>query len=346
LATGSVETRDLLPGVAAAANGLLVSVIESPDGTLFGAVCHGDDCGDEGPPGPDVSTTFVSSKDGGLTWAKLASRTGRWAVPAVIDGQALASNFDSAAPVYSLEPSGVAVTPPVTDAGPEMLGSGPVWRDPKTHALLNADGTPAAIPALALPAGWLADVPTASPVGLVAVVYPPPPADPAKPVSVPAMLAIFGPTGGAPTALFTFDKQALQPVTWLDADHLVVIAEFNRVCKASNVPTPLPGAAPAIVDLASGTLSFIGAPFIVDGCGKGGPIVVSVLSGSSLARVNTPGDCLNIRQTPDASATVAACVGDGVLLEVVGKDPVFEGWSPVTGPRGVAGWAADEFLQR
>ena len=149
-------------------------------------------------------------------------------MPAVVDGQAVASNFDGAVPVYSLEPSGEPFTPPVKDGyGPERYGESFVWTDSATHAFVNADGSPAAIPAFTLPAGWWADVPITSGDSLAAVVSPPPPVDPDETrLGAGDTRDIRGQRRRAPGAVHV-RKQALRPVAWLDGDHLIVIAEFN-----------------------------------------------------------------------------------------------------------------------
>ncbi|MFN0149073.1 MAG: hypothetical protein ACKVT1_21430 [Dehalococcoidia bacterium] len=64
------------------------------------------------------------------------------------------------------------------------------------------------------------------------------------------------------------------------------------------------------------------------------------------AQVKTPGDCLNVRETPSAAGRVLGCYADGVLLGTDGGTAEGQGrpFVHVTTPDGREGWAADEFL--
>ncbi len=77
------------------------------------------------------------------------------------------------------------------------------------------------------------------------------------------------------------------------------------------------------------------------------PLIRGAVTGR-VARVATGTDCLNVRESPAASATSLGCYRDGVLLFERGETRI-EGattWVAVTAPDGQEGWASAEFLQR
>ena len=75
------------------------------------------------------------------------------------------------------------------------------------------------------------------------------------------------------------------------------------------------------------------------------PVVLRIANyGSAPLRVNTPGDCLNVRADPAASGTVLACAAHGTLLRELAED-VSE-WVRVVTPAGAEGWVSEQFLVR
>jgi hypothetical protein len=102
------------------------------------------------------------------------------------------------------------------------------------------------------------------------------------------------------------------------------------------------GVAPAIFDPATGQVHVIAEmkeSYV-------GNHVLAATEGPFL-RVNTPGDCLNIRASIGLDAPVLTCAADGVLLEdrqdVWERDGVT--WLAVSTPEGEPGWAAAEYLR-
>jgi hypothetical protein len=65
-------------------------------------------------------------------------------------------------------------------------------------------------------------------------------------------------------------------------------------------------------------------------------------------RVNTPGECVNIRKSAGIDAPIVDCAADGVLLfdreDSWERDGVT--WLAVRTPAGDLGWASAEFLSR
>jgi hypothetical protein len=336
---GTVRVADLLPAVAGDA-GRLMGIVASPD-TTWAAVCDRPDCGSEGPVATPVETTFRISKDGGATWSDAATRPGRWDLRGWTDGQAFAVNWDGPATQYALEPSGTPIAPPVPDAySPLQFKDELLWTN-ATGELVRAGGsvyTPLFAP---LPTGFIPQSLSHAGANIAAGGYLPPPPG----VSAPTVTYLFVGRPGTPEpeTYYTFGPAPLVPVMWMDATRLLVTAEFERTCHGS----PNGSGSLAVIDLDAGTLAFIGAPLIVDGCGKGGPIVISAAQGD-FGFVHTAGDCLNIRTAAALDAPVKTCLADGAMLTIIGASETVAGraWLPVTMVNGDAGWAAAEFVAR
>ena len=95
-----------------------------------------------------------------------------------------------------------------------------------------------------------------------------------------------------------------------------------------------------------GTLQVLTDPF-VEPPFRGQSNQVIAARFEAFVRVNTPGDCLNIRERPSAEAPVLACVPDGVLLSATGLGPPPPpGFLPVQMPGGPFGFAATDYLLR
>jgi hypothetical protein len=75
------------------------------------------------------------------------------------------------------------------------------------------------------------------------------------------------------------------------------------------------------------------------------PIVEGLVDfGAPPLRVNTPGECLNVRTMPSRDASVLTCAADGVLLRDRGET---DGeWVAVEAPGGLVGWVAGELVGR
>lgn len=77
------------------------------------------------------------------------------------------------------------------------------------------------------------------------------------------------------------------------------------------------------------------------------PFAVHMARGA-FARVNTPSDCLNLRETGSTTSAILTCLPDGTLVQLLPsppKDPAPE-YLAVQLPDGRTGWVKSEFLQR
>ncbi len=78
------------------------------------------------------------------------------------------------------------------------------------------------------------------------------------------------------------------------------------------------------------------------------PSFMAALTAERIARVNIPGDCLNIRADASLTAAVISCPGHGALLRSTGEVREADGltWVAVKTPDGRDGWASALYLER
>ncbi|MCC7364688.1 MAG: helix-turn-helix transcriptional regulator [Dehalococcoidia bacterium] len=116
-----------------------------------------------------------------------------------------------------------------------------------------------------------------------------------------------------------------------------------QVAQGPDFPTPWP----ATVDYLKGTVEPIEPQFFADAYGVVNRRTVLGLHSGPLTRVTGAGDCLNVRRQPSVSAAVIACYPDGTLLKHTGTTQEAGGrtWQEVIVPaEPYWGWAATEFL--
>jgi hypothetical protein len=103
----------------------------------------------------------------------------------------------------------------------------------------------------------------------------------------------------------------------------------------------LQGISPALLDLDTATI----APIAEFRDRAVGAVPILAAEGPFL-RVDTPGDCLNIRAAAGMDASVVACAAHGVLLVDRADSWERDGltWLAVQTPSGEAGWASAQFL--
>ncbi|MGE0599533.1 MAG: LuxR C-terminal-related transcriptional regulator [Dehalococcoidia bacterium] len=84
------------------------------------------------------------------------------------------------------------------------------------------------------------------------------------------------------------------------------------------------GLLPTFVDLSTGEITRIRAPFEEIANANDRNTVLAAQTGINgvLARVETPGDCLNLRKAQSPTSDILTCIGDGALLAVLGADNV------------------------
>lgn len=309
----------------------ILGVAQSEDGTvLWMSRCAGAGCSTEGPK-PGTTTTFLRSLDGGASWQEVLRRDGAWWLRAAVGEKGYALSFDGAGAVLEV-PSGDGVTVP---AGAEAIYILPyqgklAWVSQDGRFLIDGAGTavaPFTIPATLTLTGesarWTTPAAALSAWGLNA-----------------RYVAIVKDGSATPVAILRMPIGATL-AGWLDEDTLVFTADYPGTCTGGNT---VGGSLPVLLSIGAATARFVTGPLL--NCDSaGGQIVLAAWSGLS-GQVHTPGDCLNLRQRPEADAPVLECMADGVLVQVIGKDGVPAGWLPVTAPSGASGWVSDAFVVR
>jgi hypothetical protein len=248
---------------------------------------------------------------------------------------------------FFLHPSGEAVTPPAPYTEPRLVhGVGVVWepayQDRKFGAepVYDASGTAitAAQPDPNLEARLAARTADGTLYGAWLYV-------PDRPADPHPRATYFGQVdaAGKPVALFTPGRIAAWNGPYFAARGLLLGNAELPVPAGSQSPFNV---AVVLIDLSSGVA--LPLPELKTGLEQfQQPLIRGAVTGR-VARVATGTDCLNVRESPSASATSLGCYRDGVLLFDGGETRI-EGatiWVAVTTPDGHDGWASAEFLQR
>lgn len=311
----------------------ILGVVQSEDGTvLWMARCDGGGCFTSGPA-PGTTTTFLRSLDGGVSWQELLRRDGAWWLRASVGQKAYAVNYEGTTAVVMEVPSGDAVAvPPGAEASYELMPSQGklAWVARDRRSLVDAAGLvvvpftiPATLELMDASASWTTPAGSLTAWELHGTVG-----------SQAPYIAIVKAGSPTPIALLHLPIGA-DLSRWLDGDSLVLAADYTGGCA---------GSFPVLLSVSAATARFV-IDEVVNCAHAGGQVVVAAWSGLS-GQVHTPGDCLNLRQRPEADAPVLECLADGVLLQVIGKDGVPAGWLPVTAPSGASGWVNDGFVAR
>ena len=319
-------------------NSSILGVAQNEDGTvLWMSRCEdaGNACYDEGTM-PGVTTTFLRSLDGGVSWQEVLRRDGRWWLRAAVGVKGYALSFDGAGSVLEV-PSGDTVSVPLGAEGIDILPyqGKLVWVSRDGHSLIDAAGTaavPFIIPANLTLTGESAN--STTPVGKLSAW-----GLAAKDPQV-RYVAIVGTRAPIPATILRMPIGASLS-RWLDEDTLVLTADYPGTCAGG---TTVGGSLPLLLSIGTATARFVTGP-LAKCDSAGGQVVLGAWPGLS-GQVHTPGDCLNFRQRPEVDGPVLECLADGVLLKVIGKDGAPAGWLPVTAPSGTSGWVSDAFVAR
>jgi hypothetical protein len=111
---------------------------------------------------------------------------------------------------------------------------------------------------------------------------------------------------------------------------------------AGSMTWPDIGQLPTLVETATGEVTRIRAPFETLAGQNDRNVVLAAQAGGNLARVNTPGTCLNLRKEQNTTSEILTCIGHGALMTVLGADNatmlpvVFGPWS---------GWVSLDFVE-
>ncbi|MCK9521190.1 MAG: SH3 domain-containing protein, partial [Dehalococcoidia bacterium] len=312
-------------------NRLITGLVADQYGALMMSRCEGEHCSYEGNV-VDAETAFLRSDDGGVSWHEVYRREGRWWLRSAAFDQWYAVSFEGdGAPVIAV-PSGEAVARPgsaLDHDAPRSTSGTITWIHAELPMLVDSSGS-SRLKSDFTPGFQLQEI-------------------------------LWGPNGedsfvathreGDRDATYVqFSTKQTRGILRLPgpAELLQWIAPARIVVTADTGPRPgceaHPGVAPAILDPRAATLAFV-AEFFEAGCRGGTQRVLAVQQGVS-ARVETPGDCLNLREEPSESAAIITCLPHGTLLGFrLGMSPQ-ERWWPVISPLGTPGWVDSGYLVR
>ncbi len=320
-------------------NSSILGVAHNEHGTvLWMSRCEGLACYYEGEM-PGVMTTFLLSRDGGVSWQEVLRRKGAWWLRTAIGETGYAVNFAGTGALLAV-PSGDSVPVPAGAARTEPLPyqGRLAWVSRDGRSLLDATGT--AVAPFAIPQGlvltgdtatWTTPAESLTAWGLFG-----------SDSQTRYIAIVRAGSGTPPVAILRVPLPDARLARWLDEDTLVLTADYPGSC--SGGAGGVGGSLPVLLSTSVAAARFVTGP-LANCDSAGGQVVLAAWSGLS-GQVHTPGDCLNLRQRPEPTAPVIECLADGVLLAVVGKDGVPAGWLPVTAPSGKFGWVSAEFVAR
>jgi DNA-binding CsgD family transcriptional regulator len=326
LGLGDVHDDVLIPIEEITGKGRLITgIVPGPQGALMMSRCEGAPCVNEGTV-KDVVTVFLRSDDGGVTWREVYRREGRWWVRAAGFDQWYAISFAEGAPVIAV-PSGADVPRPPSADAISLPVDGNFWLHGGLPVFVDGSGDPV------LDSGLTADFHVSGFLRGRGTVF-----------------AATRDEDGVSTGYIVARDQLYAGVyrlpRWVE---LVALIEPNRVVVNLDFTGKTgcgeaAGQAPAIFDFNARTLAFVAELFTPE-CRGGAYSALAVRQGID-ARVETPGDCLNLREEPSEEAAVVTCLPHGTLVGIrLGLEPS-ERWWPVQSPIGLSGWVDSAYLVR
>ena len=352
---GTIRRDDLFAN-AKAQHGPLAIVSWAADerfGEIVLVACQEGRCRGVSVGGWEGTFDVYRSTDGGITWSAFGQVSAMTFPRAVTPSGTIMAEWQGRdadeRPEYRffLHPSGEAVTPPAPNTQPRVVpGLGLTWEptymDRKFGAEPVYDSSGAVIanaqPVPNLEARLAARTADGTLYGSWNYVLD-------RPADPHPQATYFGQVDatGKPVALFTPGRIAPWNGPYFAARGLLLGNAELPVPAGSQSPFNV---AVVLIDLSSGVA--LPLPELRAGLEQlQQPLVRGAVAGR-VARVATGPDCLNVRESPSASATSLGCFRDGVLLFERGETRI-EGattWVAVTTPDGTDGWASAEFLQQ
>ncbi|MGE3074584.1 MAG: LuxR C-terminal-related transcriptional regulator [Dehalococcoidia bacterium] len=319
-------------------NGYISSTyFESASGPHYLTVCSRGYCGGVGEISDDAQSTLYRSTDGGVTWQPLETYDGSVTV-ATVTKQGPLLRFTKLAngayvETYQVYGNSTVIRPPAGShtayAGREIIG----WQKDGTNEIVNFDGTP------------LVTIPD------VDSTYPPRIAD----VLGSGEFLITWQAGPSPEKQSIYfgvlKNGALTSIYAAGTSTAIAWDWLNQGIAFGNVTLPdSPGAPlyPAMFDLTGGQIEVLElyGPVGSDAY-NGQRNYLRLVEAGRTFRVTGAGDCLNVREQPNTSASVLGCYADNVLLRDHGGEQQTGGitWWKVGTPDGKEGWASREFLE-
>ena len=349
---GGLFVEELLPGATGLPRGSFYTfAADFVQGVMYAGACTQGSCGPESDVSADSQNVALRSTDGGVTWGEFGSLAAGATFAGVLsDGRLLVRGSPPDFTAYFFGDGGERPAPPpapfegfaFVDASGTLF-----WRDRAGEQLYDESGAEIV---LELPAGSTLPMifdrsgggdPWATWVGADG-------------------RAAFGrfDAGAAPDAWelagsWTGGELPVDPVQLMPGLASVAARAtypeepcFPPGCDVDSPPR-IPAVEAAIVDLQAGVIHPI--PELSDGLsGNSHPFLRAIVANVPYMTVDTPGDCLNLRDAPSASGAIITCVADRVIVRQNGNAETADGtvWQPVRLWDGREGWVAEEFLLR
>ena len=332
-------------------NGYLFSSHFDPAGrAYYVSVCTRGYCGGIAQLSDDAQTTLHRSTDGGVTWQELGVFDGPVGVATITTQGPLLnrSTFEDGETNYEFQVLGTQniIRPPAGYglAYSYTTGRAIGWQKEGGREVLNFDGSQlVTLPDVGLAPNRLAsmEIIAVSPTGdiLIAWVNGPDQGEQHRYIGILK--------GGKLNSILKADG-SLTINTWLTQS----IAFGNVLVSPTDVDPASSDSSgklhPMMIDLQTGTITPLElyGPAFSSAYDFQRNRIVEVQPGPFL-RVTGAGDCLNVRERPEADAPVVQCFADNVLLRDLAAEEQSGGiaWKKVATPGGEEGWASAEFLR-
>ena len=234
--------------------GAITHYVVSDDGrNLSVGICTTGSCSTFVGPSPDAEVTFFRSSDGGASWEKVGTQPGA-ALPLARTGDGLlvvsyVAGEESG--TYRYLPSGQEFVSPLVGLVTVLANGEFLWIDDDSASLLREDGSAHfRAPEGARLTGVTPHPTEAGRVVVTWAVQPPPPSGSADEESPTYFLALL--EAGAEVLRYRVDDTELAVWAWFDDETVL-----GNVGGGSGFDLP----APALLDIAAGTISEIEGPF-------------------------------------------------------------------------------------
>lgn len=321
-------------------------------GELFVTTCPAERCRATGVGGWSGEFDVYHSVDGGMTWSADGHVAAMTSPEAVTSGSVVMGEFlgwgDDDAPRYRFFsfPSGSSIQPPAANTMPRLVpGAGVVWEPTRrptqqfgVEPSFDASGKVIAVPSIGT--NMQVHLLGKGGDGTLSVAWDYIPDRPADPHALTHYVGRVDKQGEL-TAIYSSGVL----LSWLGpypaGSNLLIGNASLPPGATSEVPFDVPA---VLIALETGEL--LPLRELEAGLEKyQQPLVARVVAGP-IVRVDSSGDCLNVRESPSVQARSLGCYRDGVLLGDGGESRNVQGiaWRLVLTPAGEAGWASGEFL--
>ncbi len=321
--------------------------------THYLSVCSRGYCGGVGQISPDAQTTIMRSIDGGVSWQDVQTFDGDVGLAGATQQGFLLnrSTFSNGMADYRFQLLGTdTVVRPPAGTEPEFYysrGTLAGWRKTGTNEILGLDGSLL----VTLPDVGNPQVGGAPRVGAVLgdevlIVW----SDGSSQAGISSYLGLM--RNGSLATIFKYKPASgdtfLSLGTWLTksvafGNAWVTPTDINPASSNNQG-----GLHPIMFDLQTGQMTVLElyGPAFSDNYFAQRNYIREVEPGPFL-RVTGAGDCLNVREQPNATAPVVQCFADDVLLKDLNQEQQAGGltWAKVQTPTGKQGWASAEFLR-